>query len=168
VAGDELTVGVIGKPVGIRGEAHVHPDPDLDHDFAPGTTYPLPGGGTLTVASTRLHGGRRVVRFAEAPDRPSVVGLRGTELRVPRSRVPLGEDRFWSADLLGREVLDPSGELIGIVEGTLDGPAHDYVVVARTDGGEVLVPAVAELLEITDSAIVVRTIPGLLDDGEER
>lgn len=159
---DEVTVGVVGKPVGIKGEAYVHPDPDLDHAFAPGTTYPLPGGGRLTVTARRLHSGRLVLRFAEASDREGVAALRGTELRVPRASVPPGEDAFWAADLAGREVIDQRGELVGVVEGTRDGPAHDYLVVARTDGGEVLVPAVAELLRVTPDAIVVQAIPGLL------
>lgn len=166
MTGEEVVVGVVGKPVGIRGEAYVHPDPDLEHDFAPGTVYRLADGRQLTVADTRPHGRRRVVRFAEAADRDAVEALRGTVLTVPRDQVPLGEDAFWTADLAGREVRDLNGVLVGVVESTLDGPAHDYLVVARTDGGEVLVPAVADLLTVTDEAIVVDAIPGLLGEAD--
>ena len=31
-----MTVGVISKALGLKGEAFVHPDPDVAHDFAPG------------------------------------------------------------------------------------------------------------------------------------
>ncbi|MDQ3973539.1 MAG: PRC-barrel domain-containing protein, partial [Actinomycetota bacterium] len=91
--------------------------------------------------------------------------LRGLVLTVARDEVVLDEDAFWSADLLGCEVVDDAGTVLGILEGVLDGTAHDYLVVARPDGGEVLVPAVADLVEISADRVVVHTIPGLMEPG---
>jgi 16S rRNA processing protein RimM len=162
-----VPVGVVAKPFGVRGEVYVRPDPDLDHDFAEGTAYRLADGRTLTVAERRLHGTRLVVRFAEAADREAAEGLRGAVLTVPRSDVAVGEDAFWVADVLGRAVRDDAGELVGVVESVRDGYAHDYLVVARPDGGEILVPLVADLVTLRDDAVVVRAIPGLLDDDSE-
>lgn len=161
-----VVVGAVGKPLGIRGETYVHPDPDITHDFATGTSYRLADGRIVTVVATRMHGNRRVVRFAEATDRDSAESLRGVTLTVPRDAVELEPDSFWVDQLLGREVRDHTGELVGVLEGTRDGTAHDYFVVARTDGGELLIPAVAELVELTEDALVVRAIPGLLDPDE--
>ncbi len=118
------------------------------------------------VAASRLHAGRRVVRFVGVDDRAGAEALLGV-LTLPRAAVVLDDDAFWNDELLGREVVDEAGALIGVLEATLDGPAHDYLVVARSDGGEVLVPAVAALVDLAGDRVVVRAIPGLLDDGGE-
>lgn len=157
-----VTVGVVAKPFGVHGDVYVRPDVDLEHDFPPGCAYETPTG-VLVVERSRLHSGRRVVRFAGVEDRDAAEALRGGLLTLPRSQVTLDEDAFWTEDLLGREVVDDAGTLVGVIENTLDGLAHDYLVVARPDGGEVLVPAVAELVDVDGERVVVHAIPGLLD-----
>jgi 16S rRNA processing protein RimM len=164
---DEVVVGVVGKPFGVRGDVYVRPDPDLEHDFAPGTAYRLADGRVITVDVSWVHGNRRIVRFAEAREREAAEALRGALLTVPRGDLALAEDALWVDDLLGREVRDDSGELVGLVEGVRDGHAHDYLVVARTDGGEILVPLVADLIDLRGEAVVVRSVPGLLDDDAD-
>ena len=161
-----VIVGVVGKPVGLAGEVYVRPDPDLAHEFGPGQRYPRDGRDDLVVAASRVHSGRQVVRFEGVDDREGAEALRGTVLTLPRTEVALDDDAFWSDDLLGREVVDDDGQLVGVVESTLDGAAHDYLVLARPDGGEVLIPAVADLLDVTAERIVVHAIPGLLDADE--
>ncbi len=118
----------------------------------------------MTVVSSRVHAGRRLVRFDGIGNRDAAEALRGLVLSVPRDEVALDENAFWADALLGREVVDAAGGLIGVLESTLDGHAHDFLVVARPDGGEVLIPAVAELVDLTGERIVVQTIPGLLDE----
>ena len=160
---EPIVVGVVGKPFGVSGEVYVRPDPDLEHDFAPGTAYELSDGSRLTVDASRVHGNRQLVLFEGVSDRGGAEALRGTQLCLPRDEVGLDEDAIWAADLVGREVQDSAGAVLGVVEGFLDGPAHDYLVVARPDGGEVLVPMVEELVDLDGPAVMVRTIPGLLD-----
>ncbi|MPZ73973.1 MAG: 16S rRNA processing protein RimM [Nitriliruptorales bacterium] len=165
VASDvDVVVGVVGKPLGLAGELFVRPDPDLEYLVEPGDVFETAGGVTLVVAAAREHSGRQVMRFEGVQTRDAAEALRGTVLRVARNRIPLAEDAFWSDELLGREVTDDSGDVVGVIEATLDGAAHDYLVVARPDGGEVLVPAVAELVDVGPDRIVVRPLPGLLDD----
>lgn len=161
----EVMVGAVGKPCGIAGETFVHPDPDVGYDFAAGTCCAA-AGRTLTVASSRRHGQRLVVRFEGVEDRSAAEALRGTVLTLPRAEVALEDGAVWVADVLGVEVVHPDGTLIGVLEGVLDAPAHDLLVIARPDGGEVLVPAVDELVELGTERIVVQAIPGLLEDTE--
>jgi 16S rRNA processing protein RimM len=163
--GSEVVVGVVGKPLGLKGEVYVRPEPDLDHTFAAGDSFAA-GDGELVVASVRLHSGRQVMRFAGHDDREAAERLRGTVLTLPRDQVGLADDSFWTDDLLGREVVDDDGELVGVLDATLDGAAHDYLVVARPDGGDVLIPAVADLVDVDRDPIVVHAIPGLIDDPE--
>ena len=159
----DVVVGVIAKPLGLKGEVFVRPDPDLAHEFSPGEQFDV-GDRTLVVATARLHSGRQVVVFEGVDTREAVEELRGTVLSVPRDAVDLEEDAFWNDELLGREVVDQNGDLVGVLEATQDGAAHDYLVVARPDGGEVLVPAVADLVDVQPDRIVIQAIPGLVDD----
>ncbi|MGH8885945.1 MAG: ribosome maturation factor RimM [Egibacteraceae bacterium] len=172
---DEFVVaGVVGKPFGIRGEVFVFPDPDIADEFAVGGHYPILGKGSATgsdegelrVAASHDHGGRRIVRFEGVEDRNTAEALRGTVLGVPRSRVRVAEDAVWTADLIGREVVDDDGAIVGVVEGALDGTAHDYLVVACPGRGSLLIPAVIELVDVDADPIVLHPIPGLLDEQE--
>nr|MBA2529530.1 PRC-barrel domain-containing protein [Euzebyales bacterium] len=97
-------------------------------------------------------------------DRGAAEALRGARLSLPRGCVELDPDAWWTDELLGRDVVDDTGDLVGVLEGTADGAAHDYLVIARPDGGEVLVPAVADLVDVSGERIVVHAIPGLFDD----
>jgi 16S rRNA processing protein RimM len=162
----QVVVGTLGKPFGVKGAVYVHPDPDVEHTFPAGTVYTLDDGRTLTVSTVHQHGRRWTISFEGIVDRDAAEALRGAVLTVPRDAVELAEDAFWSADLIGLEVRDAGGGIVGVVESTLDGPAHDYIVVARTDGGEVLIPVVDELVDVSADAVVVRAIPGLLDPDE--
>lgn len=166
--GDRAVAGVVGRAVGLRGEVYVIADPDVADDFAVGAAYQAAGVGAgrgrLTVATSRVHAGRRIVRFVGVDTREVAETLRDMTLTVPRAEVELDEGAFWVDELLGRDVVDTDGQPLGVLEAALPGAAHDYLVVARPDGGEVLVPAVAELVELGGDRVVVRSLPGLFDE----
>lgn len=158
-----VAVGVVGKPLGLRGEVYVQPDPDLGEQFPEGASYTA-GDRVLTVASSRAHGNRRVVRFEGVSSREEAETLRRRVLTVDRDTVVLDPDAFWADEVLGRDVVGADGTAVGTVAGILDGAAHDYLVVARPGRDDLLIPAVDELMEVTPDRIVVQSLPGLLGD----
>lgn len=161
-----VVVGRVGKPFGTGGAVYVFADPDLADPFEEGARYGTPSGH-LVVISSRLHGGDRlVVAFEGLHDRAGAEGIRGTVLTRPRREVPLEADAIWVADLVGRTVVDADGDLVGVVEQVLDGHAHDYLVVARPDGGEAMIPMVEELLDWDADPAVVQPLLGLVDPDE--
>ncbi len=168
--GEDLVVaGTVGKPFGIHGEVYVFADPDLGVEFTPETRFSTGSGvSELRVASSRVHRARRLVRFEGVTDREAAEALRGTMLLMPRARARLADDALWTTDVLGREVVDDDGAVVGVVERALDGAAHDYLLLARPDGGELLIPAVAELIDVDADPIVLHAIPGLVPDGREQ
>lgn len=159
----DVVVATIGKPFGLRGEVYLWVDPDLDPDLSPGARYATDRGGELVVAGWREHSGRLLVAFEGVADRTAAERLRGVRLRAPRESLPLEEGAFWVDELLGREVVDEHGALIGVLEAVTESPAHDYLVVARPDGGELLVPAHEDFVDLGADPIVVRPIEGLLE-----
>lgn len=160
---DLVAVGLVGKPHGLRGEVYVRLDPDFPNPLEPGRALRTDRHGALTLESVRDQSGRVVVRFAGVGTREGAEDLRGERLLLPREEIELDEDGVWVDDLIGREVVTDDGELVGVLESVADGTAHDYLVVARPDGGELLIPVVEEMVELADDSIVVKPIPGLLD-----
>ncbi|GAA4915998.1 ribosome maturation factor RimM [Streptomonospora salina] len=168
-----LVVGLIGRAHGIRGDVAVEVrTDDPDARFAPGAllhTDP-PGTGPLTVASARTHAGRLLVRFTSVRDRTAAERLRGTTLLVDSADVAsTGDpDEFHDHELVGLRAETTEGTTVGTVADILHN-AQDVLVITGTDGAEVLVPFVRELVPEIDTdagRLVLDPPPGLLDLGE--
>jgi len=157
-------LGTVGKPFGLAGDVYVWLDPDLGESLVAGLSCRA-GDRTLEVAHVRRHRGRPVVRFVGVDDRDAALELREVTLEVDRATITADTDTVWADEVLGREVVDAAGDLVGVVDGILDGAAHDFLVVARTDGGELLIPVVPELVDLAEP-VVVHGPPGLVDPDQ--
>jgi 16S rRNA processing protein RimM len=170
----EITVGVIARAHGVRGEVVVELRTDEpERRFAPGEVLrPEEGSGTFTVARTREHQGRWLVTFEEVPDRNAAEGVRGVRLvaQVPEDERPTGQDEYYDRQLVGLAVhTADSDDLIGRVASVLHLPAHDVLEIATGEDLR-LVPFVSELVPVVDleaGRIVLSPVSGLLDDDAE-
>jgi 16S rRNA processing protein RimM len=162
----QVIVGTVGRPHGLRGEVTVRPRTDrIEERFAVGAEFLL-NGRALTVASHNLTQGRLVVAFVGVSDRVGAEALRGADLWATSDDEPLAEDEYADIVLIGSKAVDPSGELLGEVIGVHHHPSQDLLVV-RTAAGERLVPFVTELVPEVDPAnrrLVINPIPGLLSE----
>lgn len=172
----EVTVGVIGRPHGIRGEVVVDLRTDEpDRRLAVGavlTAEPAGGGPArqLTVTARRLHNGRQLVTFAELVDRTAVEQARGSRLstEVSSTESPSGDGEFYDRQLVGLRVLDHDGTDVGEVTTVLHLPAQDVLEV-RTSTGMRLVPFVTAIVPDVDldaGHLRMADVPGLLDEDE--
>ena len=155
-----LLVGVVGRPVGLKGEVEVEVVSDDPSRFEVGSRL-IAAERTLTVRSVRRNRNATVVAFAEVVDRDGADTLRGLDLVVPASQArELGPREYWDHDLIGCEVVTTGGERIGTVEDVLHGPATEVLVV-----GKHLVPLVADIVVGVEpkKTITIDPIPGLLD-----
>ena len=161
-----VAVGRITRAHGVRGEVSVLPLSQVDARFEPGSRLSLDESGHrhLTVRSSRPHRGRLLVSFEEVGDRSEAEALGGRYLFV-RSALspPLPEGEYWTHELIGCEVTTTAGRVLGEVAEVIHGPANDVWVV-RNPGGEVLVPALKDVVvHVAPSArrVVVAEVPGL-------
>src|SRR5260221_10921593 len=134
----QLVVGRVGRGRGIRGEltVQVHTD-DPDLRFAAGSvlaTEPA-ARGPLTVAASRWHSGRLLVRFAGYADRSQAEELRGTLLFIDSAEVGPAADpeEFHDHELIGLDVLTDAGEPVGVVTDVLH-HGQDLLVVQPQEG----------------------------------
>lgn len=166
----QVVVARIGRPHGVRGDVTVEPRTDEpDRRLAAGavlvtdsTSHP-----TLTVDTSRWHSGRLLLHFEEVSSRSEVEELRGTLLSVdvdPHER-PADPDEFYDHQLVGLSVVLPDGSPVGVVSEVGHG-AQDLLIVARPEGGTVMVPFVTAIVPEVDldaRRVVVDPPAGLLD-----
>lgn len=166
----QVVVARIGRPHGVRGDVTVEPRTDEpDRRLAAGsvlvtdsTSHP-----TLTVDTSRWHSGRLLLHFEEVSSRSEVEELRGALLSVdvdPDER-PADPDEFYDHQLVGLSVVLPDGSPVGVVSEVGHG-AQDLLIVARPEGGTVMVPFVTAIVPEVDldaRRVVVDPPAGLLD-----
>lgn len=166
-----VLVGRIVRPQGNRGEVVVAPDTDFaEARFAPGASvFRLKDGApdALTVATLRMHDGRAIVGFDGIGSITAAETLRGCELRVDESALPvLGPGRFWHHELIGCRVTVPDeGRDVGTVVRIDDGGVTLLAVDGGT-AGEILVPmvdAICRRIDVRSRVIEIAPVDGLLD-----
>jgi 16S rRNA processing protein RimM len=146
---ERLIVGRVAKAHGIRGEVAIDIYSDAPERFAAGAQV-FAGERTLTIATSRQHQGRMLVRFENVRDRNDAERLRGVELSIDASdAAPLEEWSFYPHQLEGLTVVDEEGRTLGTMARVEESPGGDLWIVT-TERSEVLVPAVREIVRSVD------------------
>jgi 16S rRNA processing protein RimM len=158
--GDRLVVGRIGKAHGLRGEVAVRFTSNRPERAVPGAVL-YAGERELVIDAARPHQGRVLVHFRGVDDRTTAEALQGLELsgaRLTGDEAALDDDELWVHEVVGAEVRDRSGAVVGRVVAVEANPAHDLLVL---DGGA-LVPMVF-VIEQREGALVIDPPEGLFD-----
>lgn len=178
---DEVVVGRVGRPHGVKGEVSVEPRTDEPaRRFAAGTRLRTerPGGGpspahhALTVEASRWHQDRLLVRFREISDRTAAEAARGLvlHLAVTAEERPEDPEEYYDHQLRGLAVLTTDGASAGVVADVLHSGAQDLLVVRRPGREDALVPFVSALVPEVDlraGRLVVADRPGLLEPAPD-
>ena len=171
-----VTVGRIGRAHGIKGEVGIEVRTDEpDRRFADGATVVTDArvSRTLTIASSRWHSGKLLVKFADVPDRTAAEQLRNLVIQseIDADERPEDPEEYYDRELIGLAVRTTDGTDVGEVTDVVHLPSQDLLEIRRTAGNLVLVPMVEELvpeIDIDKRYVVVADRPGLLDpEGAE-
>ncbi len=119
----------MARPHGLRGQVVVELSTNRPERVAPGARLRGPGGELEVLRATPYGetGGRRrwLVSFRGIDSLEEADSLRGAVLTA----APLVDpDALWVHELIGTEVVDPSGTTIGVVEAVESNPASDLLV----------------------------------------
>ncbi len=153
-----LDVGRVVKPHGLKGQVvvelwtnrtervargtHLH---SAERDLEITAASPLPGVGGQA---------RWLVAFSGVSTREEADALRGVVLQAPPLEV---EGAMWVHEMVGSELFDTSGAVVGTVEAVEANPASDLLVLA--DGRVIPLTFVSS----ESGRLVVDGPPGLLD-----
>lgn len=129
-----------------------------------------PEGREYTVITARRSGGCAVFALKGVDTEEGARLLAGARVFVDRGDLlPLEEGEYLVADLVGCEVADSGGCMIGTVSEVIEGQAHDWLAIRRAAKvGEALLPLVSEFVREVNTPgrrIVVTPPDGWLDES---
>ena len=153
--GELVPVGRVGRPHGLDGSFFVEGASEDPQRFAVGETLRVHGEELRIVASKRS-GGRPVIRLERRVER-------GVALEVPRDVLPPpAEGSFYVFQLVGLEVAEEGGAVLGRVADVAPGLAND---VLELDSGLAL-PLVEDCVQKVDlEAGRILVAPGFSSPG---
>lgn len=126
---DKICVGAIAGAFGVRGELRLKSFTATPEDIA--TYGPLEtedGTRSFAVTLTGQTTNALTARLSGVQSKEEADALRGTQLYVARDRLPsLPDDEYYHADLIGLEVYDSGGALLGRVKAVLNHGASDLL-----------------------------------------
>ncbi len=136
---ETIVMAQIGAPHGVRGEVRLKVFAE-DAGVLPGLGLSLPDGRPMRITHLRaLKGEMFVARLDGVSDRDAAEALRLKRLTARKADLPPieDEDTFYIADLVGLEVRDEAGTVIGAVHAVHDFGAGDILEVRglRTGAG---------------------------------
>ena len=144
-----VVLAVVARPHGLKGELVIR-------RFNPGSTALAVGervwlegrGAPGRWARVESTGGDRL-GLEGVRDRAQAELLRGAELSVDRSSLPDVESgEFYLHDLIGFQVLDAAGGIVGRLEGLQASGTREYFVIKGA--GDVWLPADAPIVAAVD------------------
>ncbi len=165
---DMLQVGVITQTHGIKGEVKVFPTTDDAQRFKKLKKVTLDNGKErreLEITSVKFFKNLVILKFKGIDDINEVEKYKKASLFVTREdAVPLGENEYFIADLIGLKVVSDEGEELGTLDDVLQTGANDVYVVKNDKGEEILVPAIKDCVKNVDiegGEIILHLLPGL-------
>ena len=152
-------VGLITRPLGLKGELSVVPLTDDPERFRRLDEVYLEGADdgaaiTLRVEGVRYHRGRVIVKFEGCDDAAGAGAYRGSYISVTREMLlPLREGNWYVFDLVGCSVYDADGARLGELVEVLETGGNDvYVVRPELPGDDILIPALKSVVREVDVA----------------
>lgn len=167
---DYLQVGVITSTHGLKGEVKVFPTTDDPGRFQKLKRVWLDTGKgyqELEIIQVRFFKQFVILKFRGHEDINEVEAYRKKGLYVSREdAVPLEENEYFIADLIGLQVESDEGALLGLLTDVLTTGANDVYVVKTEEGKEILLPAIRQCIlsvDLEQRRMQVHLLKGLVD-----
>ena len=165
-----LQVGEIINTHGLAGEVKVFPTTDDPKRFKKLKEVMLQIRGkeqTLEITQVKFFKNLVILKFRGLDRIEDVMGLKGGQLLVPRSKaVPLQKDEYFIADLIGMEVFLENGDVFGTLTEVIQTGANDVYQVRTDRYGDVLIPAIHDCIcsvDVENGRMTVHLLDGMLE-----
>ncbi|WP_299845894.1 ribosome maturation factor RimM [uncultured Roseovarius sp.] len=162
-----ICVGAIAGAFGVRGEVRLKSFTATPEDIERyNPLYSEDGQQSFSVSLIGQTKNGFTARLSGVQTKEQADALRGVRLFVDRDRLPgLPDDEYYHADLIGLEVYDTGGTLLGRVENVLNHGASDLLEIKpATPGDTILLPftvAAVPTVDLTAARIVADPPDGL-------
>ena len=164
----DLIVGRVVTSHGVKGVVKIESYSDYPERFQKGSRFFVQDKDIQLVIDTVSPDGKQglLVKFFDVDDRDQADKLRNTILTIPKEEAaPLrrGEYYFWQ--LIGMEVRQ-NDEKIGEIKEIIPNLANDIYLMAKSGGGEVMIPALKSVVKDIDidKGVMSVELPAGLDE----
>lgn len=172
---DLLKVGIISTTHGLRGEVKVFPTTDNPKRFLDLKEIILDTGKghkTLAIDYVKFFKNMVILKFQGWDNINDVEPYRQKGLFVTRDQaVPLGEDEYFIADLVGLSVVSDEGEALGEIADVLQTAANDIYVIRKDGADDLLAPAIRDCVKKVDieaGIVELHLLPGLREINQKK
>ena len=172
---DLIKIGRIVGTHGYKGTVKVEPLTDFPQRFKNLKQVKLSQGNNvceLSVENCSMHQGRLLMKFAGIDTIDEASKYRNAFLNIAADELyPLPDGYYYHFQLIGMKVYDMEIGYIGQLIDILETGANDVYVVKSDSYGEVLIPAVKEVImevDLDQQTIGVKLLPGLLEINSEK
>ncbi len=142
-------MGRVAGSYGVRGLIRVRPYSAEPEALAAHRKWRI-GAEDYSVEETKVHSGTLLARLVGIGTREQALGLKGKVVSVPRAALPEPEaGQYYWADLVGLEVVNAQGSVLGVVQGLFSNGAHD-VMELTGDRSTRLVPFLPAVVKKVD------------------
>lgn len=152
---NQVCVGAIAGAFGVKGEVRLKSFTATPEDIAAyGKLNTEDGSRSFDVCLTGRAKGTLVARLSGIMNKEAAAALRGERLYVARDRLPETEEgEYYHADLVGLEVYDTGGTLLGKVKAVLNHGASDLLDVQLNGSSDTaLLPFTLDVVPTVDLA----------------
>lgn len=162
-----LIVGRVVRPHGIRGDVAMKLMTDYPERLTSAQTLYLgPDYEPYTVERLRSHKIGLLIKFEEINDRDEAEALREQFVHVHvSSAIPLEEGEYYLYQLEGIRVVTEEGEELGTLTDYIETGANDVYIITKPEGGEILLPAIPDVIKDVDiegKTMTVKLLEGLV------
>lgn len=166
------TIGKVVALFGLQGELKVLSLTDIPNRFAQlEAVYLAPTHLRRRIESERPYKGDVIILKLEGiDDATAAESLRNVDLDIPLDELAnLPPDMYYQHDIIGLLVKTMSGHEIGRITGIMPTGGNDVYEVKSSLGGQILIPAIKEVVKQVDlrrQVMYIEPIKGLLDEQE--
>ena len=149
-----VCLGIVSAPQGLQGAVRIRSYTAQQEDIASyGPLSDEAGEREFTLRILRSTKRGLVAELSGINDRTAAEGIKGLELYVSRDALPEpDEEEFYYSDLIGLDVEDEDGKVIGQVKMMDNYGAGDVMEVALSDGEVLMLPFTKDVVTVIDVA----------------
>jgi 16S rRNA processing protein RimM len=165
---DKICVGAIAGAFGVQGEVRIKSFTAIPHEIADYSPLTSEDGRSFEFELTREVKNGFAAIVTGVTTKEEADALKGVQLYIERERLPnLPDDEYYHSDLMGLEVFDTGGALLGTVKAVMNHGASDLLeLFVPGKSATVLLPftlAVVPTVDLTAKRIVADPPDGLFD-----
>jgi len=164
-----IVIGKIRRPHGIRGEVLVEVYSEFPERIDKGLEVFIGENHTAwRIDRCRTHGRGILIGFEGVVDPERAGFFRNQIIYIRTDKIPsLPEGEYYHHQIIGLQVFQESGELLGEITGVIETGANDVCIVRDEDGTEILLPMIDSVIDKVDlgnKLMIVHLLPGLLPE----